>query len=117
MVRSSLIFFLNFCGHFHAQKHHQKQASATSHFLTSACGKLDVTSQKEPGKQFSIEIYGELGEKSQVLEHLLKISAERACPAQSMVQHTHFSHPEKRKTKVFDGVFDLENAKNSRKKN
>ena len=64
----------------------------------------------------SIEIYGELGEKSQVLEHLAKISAERVCPAESMVHHAHFSHPEKHKTSVFDGVFDFENAKNSRKK-
>ena len=73
-------------------------------------------SQKEPGKRFSIEIYGELGEKSQFLEHLAKISAERACLAQSMVYHAHFSHPEKHKTSVFDGVLDFENAKNSRKK-
>ena len=44
-------FFLEFfSGNLHAQKRHQKQASATSHFLTSACGKPDVTSQKEPGK-------------------------------------------------------------------
>ena len=116
MVRSSLIYFFNFCGHFHAQKRHQKWASATSHFLTSACHKFDMRSQKEPGKRFSIKIFGKLREKSQVLEHLAKISAERACPAQSMVHHAHFSHPEKHKTSVFDGIFDFENAKNSRKK-
>ena len=32
-------------------------------------------------------------------------------PSQSMVHHAHFSHPEERKTSVFDGGFDLENAK------
>ena len=37
-------FLKNFCGRFHGQK----WASATSHFLTSACGK---NSQKEPGEQ------------------------------------------------------------------
>ena len=51
------------------------------------------------------------------MEHLAKISTDRACPAQSVVHHAHFGHPEKRKTRDFDSVFDLENAKNSRKKN
>ena len=76
-----------------------------------------MASQKEGTRQaISIDIYGELGEKSQVLEHLAKISADRACPVQSTVHHAHFSYPEKRKTRVFDGVFDLENAKKFLKK-
>ena len=69
----------------------------------------DVT--EGTGQAIYIEIYGELGEKSQVLEHLVKISAERACPAQSMVNHAHFNHPEKCKASVFDSVFDLKMQK------
>ena len=62
MVRRSLIFSRIFCGRFHGQKFHQKQASATSHFLT----RCDVT--EGTGRAISIEIYSQLGEKSRVLE-------------------------------------------------
>ena len=86
MVRGSLILSRIFCGHFDGQKCRQKPASATSNFLTSACCKTQCNATEGTGQAISIEIYGELGEKSLVLDCYVLAVQEHVRPAHGIPQ-------------------------------